>query len=177
MKGLGSDFSSFSASQMAMSPLPSFSDLLNNVEAWDIFQQTLEPNILSPVAFTVHTISQSSYNHTTNGHYANVCPDRVNREIATATSVANIAEAFSTSSIASDPHVFDWNLDNGASLHITPTWTQLHSSTSYTCSDSIIHRENWHILAQGSSKHGLYILDDTKSTLIAARTPNASFEL
>ncbi|KAG6423269.1 hypothetical protein SASPL_113660 [Salvia splendens] len=33
MKGLGSDFSSFSATQMAMSPLPSFSDLLNNAEA------------------------------------------------------------------------------------------------------------------------------------------------
>ena len=171
------------------------------------------------------------------GHYANVCPDRFNREIATATPVANIGEAFSASSIAFDPPISDWYLDTGASAHMTPTPAQLHSSTSYTGSDSVVvgngallpishigtcylnnsihlsevlvvpgltknllsvsklttdlpidvvftdncfkiqHRENQHILAQGSRRDGLYVLDDTKSALVAARTPKASFEL
>ncbi|KAG6387833.1 hypothetical protein SASPL_153027 [Salvia splendens] len=163
MKGLGSDFSSFSATHMAMSLLPSFSDLLNNAEAWDMFQQTLEPNMSSPAAFTTHTYSQSSNNQMsggrgsgpkksgrggfsqkrqphsqicrTTGHYANVCPDRFNREIATTTPVANIVEAFSASNIASDPPISD------------------------------------------SRRDVLYVFDDTKSALVAARTPKASFEL
>ncbi|KAG6389172.1 hypothetical protein SASPL_150631 [Salvia splendens] len=182
MKGLGSDFSSFSATQMAKSPLPSFSNLLNNAEAWDMFQQTLESNMSSPAAFTAHTYSRSSNNQMsrgrgsspeksgrggfsqkrqlhcqicrTTGHYANVCPDRFNREIGTTTPVANIAEAFSASSIASDPPISDWYLDTGASAHMTPL-----------------------IYVIRSRMDGLYVLDDTKSALVAARTPKASFEL
>ncbi|KAG6389173.1 hypothetical protein SASPL_150632 [Salvia splendens] len=265
MKGLGSDFSSFSATQMAKSPLPSFSNLLNNNEAWDMFQQTLESNMSSPAAFTAHTYSRSSNNQMSHGrgsspeksgrggfsqnhqphsqicritgHYANVCPDQFNREIATTTPVANIAKAFSVSSIASDLPISDWYLDTGASAHMTPTPAQLHSSTPYAGSDSVVvgngallpishigtcylnnsihlskvlvvpgltknllsvsklttylpidevftdncfkiqHRENQHILAQGSRMDGLYLLDDTKSALVAARTPKASFEL
>ncbi|KAG6423270.1 hypothetical protein SASPL_113661 [Salvia splendens] len=107
------------------------------------------------------------------------------------TGVANIAEAFSASSIASDPPISDWYLDTGASAHMTPTPAQLHSSTSYAGSDSVVvgngpyylslilalHWENQHILAQGSRRDGLYVLDDTKSALVTARTPKASFEL
>ncbi|KAG6402786.1 hypothetical protein SASPL_134999 [Salvia splendens] len=177
MKGLGSNFSNFSATQMAMSPIPSFSNLLNNAEVWDMFQQTLEPNMSSPAAFTAHTYSRSSNNQMTTGHYANVCPNRFNREIATTTHVANIAKAFSASSIASDPPISNWYLDTGASGHMTPTPAQLHSSTSYTGSDSVVHRGNQHILAQGNRRDVLYVLDDTKSALVAVRKPKASFEL
>ena len=42
---------------------------------------------------------------------------------------------------------------------------------------TIQHRVTRNILARGSRRHGLYILDDLRLALVAARRPKASFEL
>lgn len=119
---------------MAMKPLPSVSDLINHVEAWDLFQQALEPPSPLQAAFNMKTTPCSSSHQAThsrgktggrgsgpkrlphcqicriNGHYANACPDRFSQSVAApATNIANIAEAFSACSISDSP-ASDWYL-------------------------------------------------------------------
>ena len=54
LRGLGSSFSSFSAAQMALTPLPTFCDLLSKAESFSLFQESLEHAGTSPVAFYGH---------------------------------------------------------------------------------------------------------------------------
>ncbi|KZV44366.1 hypothetical protein F511_26448 [Dorcoceras hygrometricum] len=51
LRGLGSSFSSFSAAQMALTPLPIFRDLLPKAESFSLFQDFLDTSGDSSVAF------------------------------------------------------------------------------------------------------------------------------
>lgn len=63
LRGLGSSFSSFFAAQMALTPLPTFRDLLSKADSFSLFQESLESSSTSSVVFySQHqTSGQSSY--------------------------------------------------------------------------------------------------------------------
>uniref|UniRef100_A0A2N9GL36 Uncharacterized protein n=1 Tax=Fagus sylvatica TaxID=28930 RepID=A0A2N9GL36_FAGSY len=48
---LGSEFSSFSTAQMALTPLPCFADLVPKAESFELFQKSLEPAVPTVAAF------------------------------------------------------------------------------------------------------------------------------
>ncbi|XP_011032772.1 PREDICTED: uncharacterized protein LOC105131470 [Populus euphratica] len=53
LRGLGTDFSGFSSTQLALSSLPRFHDLVPRVaESYVLFQKSLESNSFAPAAFT-----------------------------------------------------------------------------------------------------------------------------
>uniref|UniRef100_A0A2N9I5H9 Integrase catalytic domain-containing protein n=1 Tax=Fagus sylvatica TaxID=28930 RepID=A0A2N9I5H9_FAGSY len=52
LRGLGSDFSSFSTAQLALTPLPCFADLVSKAESFELFQRSLEPSATTAAAFT-----------------------------------------------------------------------------------------------------------------------------
>ena len=52
LRGLGSDFTSFSTAQMAQMPLPSFPDLVPKVESFELFQKSLDNHGPPIAAFT-----------------------------------------------------------------------------------------------------------------------------
>lgn len=67
LRGLGTDFSTFSTAQMAVTPLPSFTDLIHRAEAYEIFQKSLSPAVPTSAAFVAH--SQSSGRNQTRGSF------------------------------------------------------------------------------------------------------------
>lgn len=60
LRGLGSRFATFSASQMAISPLPIFSELLPRAQSFELFLRSLEPSSPVPAAFAATTGHGSS---------------------------------------------------------------------------------------------------------------------
>jgi len=52
LRDLGTDFSGFSSTQLALSSLPRFHDLVPLAESYDLFQKSLESNSFAPAAFT-----------------------------------------------------------------------------------------------------------------------------
>lgn len=52
LRGLGTNFSSFSTAQMALTPLPCFLDLVSKAESFELFQKSLEPTAPPVAAFT-----------------------------------------------------------------------------------------------------------------------------
>lgn len=61
LRGLGSTFSSFSASQYTRSPLLSFEDLLNNAESYAICQESIESTGPTAAAFAVQRVPSPSH--------------------------------------------------------------------------------------------------------------------
>uniref|UniRef100_A0A2N9HM89 Integrase catalytic domain-containing protein n=1 Tax=Fagus sylvatica TaxID=28930 RepID=A0A2N9HM89_FAGSY len=66
LRGLGSDFSSFSTAQLALTPLPCFADLVSKAESFELFQRSLEPSATTAAAFTATSRGRAS-NH---GHFS-----------------------------------------------------------------------------------------------------------
>ena len=52
LRALGTEFAGFSSMQMALTPLPSFHDLVPLAESFDLFQKSLETPTRSSTAFT-----------------------------------------------------------------------------------------------------------------------------
>ena len=52
LRGLGPDFSIFSTTQMAQTPLPCFLDLVSKAESFELFQKSLESPTPSAIVFT-----------------------------------------------------------------------------------------------------------------------------
>lgn len=66
LRGLGPAFTSFSATRMAISPLPPFADLLSDAEGFSMFQQSMESSGASPVAFAASNQQRKSTHSTNN---------------------------------------------------------------------------------------------------------------
>ncbi|KAH6817574.1 hypothetical protein C2S51_001177 [Perilla frutescens var. frutescens] len=135
LRGLGPSFSSFSVANMALTPLPSFRDLLSKAESFSIFQESLDTSSTPPAAFTAHQdISpprESPKSHAnTHGreHYAR--PPVPSSE--------NLSQAFIASCNISPNSVSDWYLDTGASAHMTPEASNLDSYEPYAGSDRVV---------------------------------------
>ncbi|KAL6330148.1 hypothetical protein AAG906_040068 [Vitis piasezkii] len=58
LRGLGSNFTSFSTAQMAQMPLPSFPDLVSKAESFELFQKSIDNHDLPTAAFTTTNHSQ-----------------------------------------------------------------------------------------------------------------------
>ncbi|KAJ0102057.1 hypothetical protein Patl1_05000 [Pistacia atlantica] len=52
LRGLGTEFSSFSTAQMVVTPLPCFGDLISKAESFEMFQKSLETSSPPKTAFT-----------------------------------------------------------------------------------------------------------------------------
>ena len=52
LRGLGTKFSAFSTTQMALTPMPCFADLVSKAESFELFQRSLESSDSTPTAFT-----------------------------------------------------------------------------------------------------------------------------
>ena len=70
LRGLGSEFSSFSTTQMALTLLPCFADLVPKAESFELFQKSLEPAAPSPTVF-IATNSNLAKSNQRNSSYRN----------------------------------------------------------------------------------------------------------
>ncbi|RVW33283.1 Retrovirus-related Pol polyprotein from transposon RE1 [Vitis vinifera] len=60
LRGLGTDFSSFSTAQMSLTPLPYFADLVSKAESFELFQRSLESSEPTTAAFTATNCSRTT---------------------------------------------------------------------------------------------------------------------
>ncbi|RVW19267.1 Retrovirus-related Pol polyprotein from transposon RE1 [Vitis vinifera] len=60
LRGLGTDFSSFSTAQMALTLLPYFADLVSKAESFELFQRSLESSEPTTTAFTATNRSRTT---------------------------------------------------------------------------------------------------------------------
>ena len=60
LRGLGTDFSSFSTAQMALTPLPYFADLVSKAESFELFQRSIESFEPTTTAFTTTNRSRTT---------------------------------------------------------------------------------------------------------------------
>ncbi|CAA0816765.1 Unknown protein [Striga hermonthica] len=172
LRGLGSDFSSFSAAQMALTPLPTFRDLLSKAESFALFQESLASSGASNVAFYSQHKPSGHFStplcgrgngsrgrgcgrHSNrcpprcqicrvDGHYATSCPERYTQPPHSSIA-ANLAEAFSAGCSLSKSEWSDWFLDTGASAHMTPTSENLDSSQPYSGMDRVVVGNGAHL--------------------------------
>ncbi|CAM8920708.1 unnamed protein product [Rhodiola kirilowii] len=61
LRGLSANFSSFSTAQMALTPLPCFTDLVSKAESFELFQQSLMSPDLTSAVFTTTTRGHSNF--------------------------------------------------------------------------------------------------------------------
>lgn len=73
LRALGTEFAGFSSTQMALTPLPSFHDLVPLADGFDLFQKSLETNIISPVACTAHRSSGHGRQSRPTGNHRSKC--------------------------------------------------------------------------------------------------------
>jgi hypothetical protein len=163
LRGLGSSFSTFSTTQLSLSSLPSFTEIVPMAESYENFVKSLElPSTGSTsAAFTASCSNKSASacggGHASRGsrsrggsryqrnrpircqicrgegHYATSCRDRYSHS----SNIANITEAF-TSCTLNDNQDSDWYTDTGATAHMTNDATQLDKSNTYTGKDRVI---------------------------------------
>uniref|UniRef100_A0A2N9H6C1 Reverse transcriptase Ty1/copia-type domain-containing protein n=1 Tax=Fagus sylvatica TaxID=28930 RepID=A0A2N9H6C1_FAGSY len=163
LRGLGSSFSTFSTTQLSLSSLPSFTEIVPMAESYENFVKSLElPSTGSTsAAFTASCSNKSAsargggrasrgsrsrggsrYQRNRpircqicrgEGHYATSCRDRYSHS----SNIANIMEAF-TSCTLNDNQDSDWYTDTGATAHMTNDATQLDKSNTYTGKDRVI---------------------------------------
>uniref|UniRef100_A0A2N9G1B4 Uncharacterized protein n=1 Tax=Fagus sylvatica TaxID=28930 RepID=A0A2N9G1B4_FAGSY len=163
LRGLGSSFSTFSTTQLSLSSLPSFTEIVPMAESYENFVKSLElPSTGSTsAAFTASCSNKSASarggGHASRGsrsrggsryqrnrpircqicrgegHYATSCRDRYSHS----SNIANIMEAF-TSCTLNDNQDSDWYTDTGATAHMTNDATQLDKSNTYTGKDRVI---------------------------------------
>ncbi|KAJ9552406.1 LOW QUALITY PROTEIN: hypothetical protein OSB04_016451 [Centaurea solstitialis] len=161
LRGLGPEFTAFSAAQMTLDPLPSYRILLPRVVNFQQFETSMSASSAPPVAFTAHKLHPQrgrGHNHGGSnrrshsslgrgrgkshrsqpcqicgalGHLANQCYDRYNRPPS-----ANLAEAFNATCTINDPRKSDWYLDTGASAHMTPN-ANLDATSPYSGAEQV----------------------------------------
>ncbi|KZV45703.1 hypothetical protein F511_26729 [Dorcoceras hygrometricum] len=166
LHGLGSSFSSFSAAQMALTPLPIFQDLLSKVESFSLFQDSLDTSRASSVAFygqrrrsgpAPHqsALSSSSRGRGNGGGNCSLntrgrgrgnnrhppeCQICHSERYAQRPpqNTAHLAEAFSAGYSISQPDNSDWFLDTGASAYMTPISDSLDESQPYSGTNRVV---------------------------------------
>ncbi|KAJ0043957.1 hypothetical protein Pint_18656 [Pistacia integerrima] len=60
LRGLGHEFSSFSTSQLSLTPIPSFKDIVPKAESFDLFSKSIDNNAGGVSAYVAHSSSASS---------------------------------------------------------------------------------------------------------------------
>ena len=63
LRGLGTEFSAFSTTQMALTPIPCFADLVSKAESFELFQLSLESSDTTPTAFTATNRGRTHGSH------------------------------------------------------------------------------------------------------------------
>ncbi|KAG6779791.1 hypothetical protein POTOM_016191 [Populus tomentosa] len=153
LRGLGSDFSTFSTAHMAQTFLPCFTDLVSKAESFEIFQQSLETSTPPVAAFTANrssshrgsssfrqnrgrgygSSSNSSHsgqnrNHTNQGRRPPRCQIcRLEGHYAD-----RCQQRYDRHEATAYLAESDWLLDTGASAHMTPDNSTLKQSVAYT---------------------------------------------
>ena len=163
LRGLGHEFSSFSTTQLSLTPIPSFKDIVPKAESFDLFSKSIDYTAGGPSAYMVHSSAYSNrharpYNnqnrykggHSNGGNRGKqqsrrsprcqICREEghyaTNCKIRYTKSDANLVEALATCTISND--TADWYTDTGASAHMTPDVSQLDSIEPYTGKDRVI---------------------------------------
>lgn len=161
--GLDSNFSSFSMTQMAQTPIPSFADLIFKVESFEIFQKSLQSSSSSATDFITSKNSThrggSSGNHQgcTSGHgggssnHKNICSTQAKGIVfynAKCRMDNHYTNYYCQRYDRSEPtthlvEVFnssrsDWFMDMEASAHMTMDYSHLDKSEQYMGKDCIV---------------------------------------
>lgn len=161
--GIGSTFSTFSTTQLSLSPLPSFTDNVPLAESYENFVKSLElPSTGSTSnAFTVSRNNKSVFGSGASrashgghghsggryqcnrpiccqifcgeGHYSTSCRDRY----SPSSNAANLVEAFTSCSLTDNKDSNGYT-DIGATTHMTNDATQLDKFDMYTGKDRVI---------------------------------------
>uniref|UniRef100_A0A2N9HI66 Uncharacterized protein n=1 Tax=Fagus sylvatica TaxID=28930 RepID=A0A2N9HI66_FAGSY len=164
LRGLGSSFSTFSTTQLSLSSLPSFTEIVPMAESYENFVKSLElpstgstsaaftassqvtnpPLLVGVVVLLVGSRSRGGSRYQRNRPIrCQIC--RGEGHYATScrdryshsSNIANIMEAF-TSCTLNDNQDSDWYTDTGATAHMTNDATQLDKSNTYTGKDRVI---------------------------------------
>ena len=60
LRGLGHEFSSFSTTQLSLTPIPRFKDIVPKAESFDLFSKSIDYTTGGPSAYIVHSSAPSN---------------------------------------------------------------------------------------------------------------------
>jgi len=60
LRGLGHEFSSFSTTQLSLTPIPSFKDIVSKAKSFDLFSKFIDYTAGGPSAYIVHSSASSN---------------------------------------------------------------------------------------------------------------------
>jgi hypothetical protein len=60
LRGLGHEFSSFSTTQLSLTPIPSFKDIVPKAESFNLFSKFIDYTAGDPSAYMVHSSASSN---------------------------------------------------------------------------------------------------------------------
>ncbi|KAF5462652.1 hypothetical protein F2P56_018640 [Juglans regia] len=129
LHGLGHEFSTFSTTQLSLTPIPSFKDVVPKAESFDLFSKSIDNNA-GASAYVANASSANQNICREEGHYATNCKLRYTKNDA------HLAEALANFTISND--TADWYTDTGASAHMTSDVSQLDKVEPYTGTDRVI---------------------------------------
>ncbi|XP_076933194.1 uncharacterized protein LOC143599004 [Bidens hawaiensis] len=120
----------------------------------------------------------------TYGHGASSCPDLRRYASQKSPSHESLAKAFNAQCHVAT-NTPDWNVDSGATAHMSPDFESLNQSTPYQGNTHVIFgngkslpdRKTKRVLAKGSCENGLYVLKEVPLALVAKVSNRASYKL
>nr|TKR59016.1 hypothetical protein D5086_0000327510 [Populus alba] len=147
LRGLGHEFSTFSITQLSLTLIPSFKDIVPKAESFDLFSKSIDHNTGVP-AYVANFSPASSHQFGNSNNYQHkykggppkgghrskqYIKPYANRYIKPD---ANFVEALAHHTINDEPA--DWYTDTSASAHMTADASQLDKVEPYTGKDKVI---------------------------------------